>query len=167
MSLQVAPNIKNYITWFNDKKLKIEFSHEPKWDTLQYPPNATKEQIEDIDEKPYINLKDLWVKITYKDVVSYFFIPKGYRWNGANIPALAWYIIGTPDDPKFRLASMIHDWLCEHHDDARNDRYLSTIIFCSLCKVADVEDWQIFLAKHTVDNYQKVFGKDLKGDKWK
>ena len=166
MCLQVAPNIKKYITWFKDDKLKIEFSHEPKWATLQYPPNATKEQIEDIDEKPYINLKDLWVKITYKGLVSYFFIPRGYRWNGANIPGVAWYIIGTPDDPKFRLASMIHDWLCEHHEDARNDRYLSSLIFTSLLAVAGVEKYKQVIMFHSVDNFQKVFGKDLKGNRW-
>ncbi len=166
MGLQVAPNIKNYITWFSDERLKIEFNKKPHWDTLQYPPKATKEEIKDIDEKPYINLADLWVKITYKGIVSYFFIPKGYRWNGANIPRGCWYLIGNPDDPKFRLASMLHDWLCENHNDARNDRYLSTLILCSLCKVSGVQEWRISLMFHAVDNYQKVFGRDLKGDKW-
>jgi len=176
MCLQVAPNIKHFITWFEDELIKIEFSTKPKWDTLQYPPlpeNPTEEQIEkrkkaiaDIDKKPYINLRDLWVRITYKGLTTYFFIEKGYRWNGANIPAGCWYIIGTPDDPKFRLASMIHDWLCEHHEDARDDRYLSTLIFCSLCKVSGVKEWRIFLMFHSVDNFQKVFGRDLKGDKW-
>lgn len=176
MYLQVAPNIKNYITWFKDDRLKIEFSGEPKWDTLKYPPlleNPTKEQlkehndkIKDIDEKPYICLKDLWVRIAYEGVVSHFFIHKGYRWNGANIPRGCWYLIGNPDDPKFRLASMLHDWLCENHNDARNDRYLSTLILCSLCKVSGVQEWRISLMFHAVDNYQKVFGRDLKGDKW-
>jgi len=176
MCLQVALNVRKYIKWFENPQIKIEFNIEPKWDTLQYPPlveNATEEQlkahkkvVEDIDEKPYINRHDLWVKITYKGLVTYFFIEKGYRWNGANIPPGCWYLIGTPDDPKFRLASMLHDWLCEHHIDARNERYLSTLIFCSLCKVSGVKPWRIFLMFHAVDNYQKVAGSDLKGDKW-
>lgn len=166
----------NFITWFEDKRLKIEFNREPKTETLEYPPmpeNVTVEQfderkriIEDIDLKPYIVRHDLWIKITYNKKVSYIFIPKGYRWNGANIPSFAWVLIGTPDDPKFRLASMIHDWLCEHHEDARNDRYLCTLIFCSLCKVAGVTPWRVSLEFHAVDNFQKVAGRDLQGHKW-
>ena len=172
----VGPNKKNFITWFKNDKIKIEFDRSPKTETLDYPPmpdNATPEEIEernkiidDIDEKPYIVRHDLWVRITYKGKVSYIFIPRGYRWNGANIPGFAWFIIGTPDDPKFRLASMIHDWLCEHHEDARNDRYLSTLIFCSLCIVAGVGPVDIFLVFHSVDNFQKVAGRDLQGHKW-
>ena len=172
----ISPNVKKYITWFEDKKLKIEFNEKPRTTTLTYPPiaaDATPEQweehkkiVEDIDEKPYILKNNLWVKITYKGRTTFFFIEKGYRWNGANIPAFAWYIIGTPDDPKFRLASMIHDWLCEHHEDARNDRYLSTLIFCSLCSISGVPAWKLFLAFHSIDNFQKVAGKDLQGHKW-
>lgn len=163
----IIPNIKRWLCWYEDDRIKIEFSVKPERSTLDYPPNATDEQIADIDDKPYINKKDLWVKITYENIVSYFFINKGYRWNGANIPRGCWYLIGNPDDPKFWLASMIHDWLCEHHYDARDNRYLSTLILCSLCKVAKVKNWRISLMFHAVDNYQKVKGEDLEGEKWK
>ena len=166
MCMQVAPNVSNWLRWFEDEQVKIEFDKIPKTNTLDYMPWAKKEEIKEVDEKPYINRVGLWVKITYRNKVIYFYIPKGYRWNGANIPALVWLIIGNPDDPKFRLASMIHDWLCEYHKDCGDDRYLSTIIFCGLLKVANVPDWKIFLCKHNVDNFQKLFGKDLNGNKW-
>ena len=172
----IPPNIKNFITWYKDDKLTISFSSKPKISTLTYPPIsefASKDEIlehkkiiEDIDNKPYILRNSIWVKVVYKCNAIYFYINKNYRWNGANIPAFAWYIIGTPDDPKFRLSSMIHDWTCEHHADIENDRYLSTLMFCGLCRVAGVAEWRLSLAFHSIDNFQKLFGRDLNGKGW-
>lgn len=155
------------ITYYKDNKIKLEFNQEPKTITREVcNPLLTTEQKEEYIKKPYLLLKTVILKVTYKKQVSFIYIPKNYSWNGANIPKLAWVIIGSKDDPKFRIASMVHDWLCEHHEDSRNDRYLSTTILCSLCTVAGIERWRVFLVKHTVDNFQKIFGKDLKKNKW-
>lgn len=43
-------------------------------------------------------------------------IPKGYTWNGANIPRFLWRVVGSQYNPDFLQASLIHDWLCEHKD---------------------------------------------------
>lgn len=156
----------NWLLWYCDEDIAIFFDKEPKHNTIEYPPNATKEQIKDIDNKPYILEEDLYVKIQYKNNTSYLFIPKGYRWNGANIPVGVWALILNPDDPKIRLASCIHDFCCENHRDCRDDRYLSTMLLCSLCRVTGTPSYKVFLIFHSVDNYQKLFGKDQYGKKW-
>jgi hypothetical protein len=145
------------ITYYRDDKIKLEFSQEPQTITREIcNPLLTSEQREEYLKKPYLLLKSVILKVTYKKQVSFIYIPENYVWNGAN------YL----DEPEFRLASMVHDWLCEHHEDSRNDRYLSSLIFVCLLAVAGVEKFKQFLMFHSVDNFQKVFGKDLKGNRW-
>ena len=159
-------NIIEWLLWYYDKDITISFDKTPDYDTLEYPPNATDEQIKDIDNKPYILNQELWVKIQYKNETSYIFIPKGYRWNGGNIPAGTWLLIANPDDPKIRLATLIHDFVTENHIYCRDDRYLSTMLLCCLCRVAHLAEYKVFLMFHSVDNYQKIFGRDQYGKKW-
>ena len=87
----MSENVEQWVLWYADEDIAIFFDDIPDYDTLEYPPNATDEQIKDIDAKPYILSKNLRVKIQYKNETSYMFIPKGYRWNGGNIPAGTWY----------------------------------------------------------------------------
>jgi len=156
------------ITYYRDAKLKLEFSQAPQTITREVcNPLLTDEQREEYLKKPYLLRSSVILKVTYKKQVSYIYIPENYVWNGANVPKFAWMIVGSKDEPEFRIASMVHDWLCEHHEDSRNDRYLSSLIFTSLLAVAGVEKYKQFLMFHSVDNFQKVFGRDLKGKKWK
>lgn len=147
------------ITFYQDEEIRIDFTSKPICDFLDPcdPDIDNKERNERL-EKPYRNRYSLGVRITYKGKVFYFVIPKHYRWNGANVPKFAWSIIGSMDDPRFRTASMVHDILCEQHKFVAYDRKLSTLIFCSLLKVAHVPEWKIFLMYHSVDNYQKFCG---------
>lgn len=39
-------------------------------------------------------------------------IPKGYETDGASIPEFFWNKIGTPFNPKFILAAIVHDYHC-------------------------------------------------------
>lgn len=118
-------------------------------------------------KKPFIVLQDIKIFIEFKDKMYNFTIPKGYDWNGANVPPFLWLIIGQRTDPRFRLASCVHDYLCEHHAVIENNRYLSTLVFETLClhfgKFNAVKRWAMF---HGVDNFQKLFGRDLNKRKW-
>jgi len=114
-------------------------------------------------DKPFYVSEDLKVEIDYyvKKTETWkeyhFTIPKGYDWNGANVPPGFWLLIGQQKEPRFKVASCVHDYLCEHHDVIDNDRYLSTFIFESLCKECggfnSLKCWAMF---HSVDNYQKL-----------
>ena len=147
------------ITFYKDNEIRIDFTSKPICDFLDpCDPDISEEERKDRLKKPYQNRYSLGVRVTYNGKVFYFVIPKGYRWNGANVPRFAWSIIGSMDDPKFRTASCLHDRLCENHQFVAYDRKLSTKIFCSLLKVADVPNWKITLMYHAVDNFQKLCG---------
>lgn len=42
-----------------------------------------------------------------------FSIPKGYTWNGADIPRFLWRLIGSRTSNEFLIASMLHDYILE------------------------------------------------------
>lgn len=117
--------------------------------------------------KPFFVCGDLKVKIEYDNESYSFTIEKDYDWNGANVPSFAWLIIGQQKEPRFKLASCIHDYLCEHHEVIGNNRYLSTLVFETLCehfgRFNAFKRWAMF---HSVDNWQKAFGKDLNKKRW-
>ncbi len=57
--------------------------------------------------------------------------------------------------------------MCEHHDVVGNDRYLSTLVFDTLCEYfGRFNALKRWIMKHSVDNFQKVFGRDLNNKRW-
>lgn len=125
------------------------------------------EALERALNKPFYLLEDLKVHVEYEGKEYDFVIPKDYDWNGANVPPFAWLIIGQQKEPRFKLASCVHDYMCEHHEVVGNDRYLSTLIFETLCEYFGrfnaFKRWAMF---HSVDNWQKIAGKDLNKKRW-
>lgn len=157
-------SVSNYITYFKNSELEIVFSKNPHVE-FRYPcPTDTKEQKKDKLEKPFINIESIMVQIIYTpkkgetSSVFMFEIPADYTWDGASIPRICWRLIGPKTDPRFLIASMVHDILCENHDYVNNNRYLSTIILESLCKTGETVAWRRWIIKHTVDNFQKIQG---------
>ena len=110
-------------------------------------------------DKPFYVTENINIIVEYKGRNYYFTIPKGYDWNGANVPPFAWVIIGQQKEPRFKLASCVHDFLCENKEVIDYNRYLSTLIFETLCeyfgRFNDVKRWAMF---HSVDNFQKFKG---------
>lgn len=110
-------------------------------------------------KKPFIVMHDLGIKIKFEGEEYSFVIPCFYDWNGANVPACAWLFIGQRTDPRFKLASCVHDYMCEHKYCVRNNRYLSSLVFETLCEYFGrfnaVKRWAMF---HSVDNFQKFQG---------
>ncbi|MGN1153753.1 MAG: DUF1353 domain-containing protein [Candidatus Gastranaerophilaceae bacterium] len=113
--------------------------------------------------KPFYITDDINIVVEYEDRKYYFTIEKGYDWNGANVPAFAWVIIGQQKEPRFKLASCVHDYMRDHKEVVDYNRYLSTLIFETLCeyfgRFNDVKRWAMF---HSVDNFQK-FKRWMKG----
>lgn len=95
-----------------------------------------KQLIEDIKKKPFVVRRNLHVCIVDLDKKKEyeFVIPRGYTHDGATIPSFAWVLIGQKTEPRFKLASCIHDYLCEHHYLIDSDRRLSTNVFIALCE---------------------------------
>ena len=131
-------------------------------------PQKAPEEIKDINKKPYLLLYGIDVLVEYEGQKYEFSIETHYRWNGANIPFGLWNIIGSPSDNRYRIPSMVHDKLCENHDFVNHNRYLSSLIFERLLKVAGVNKIKRKVMFIAVDNYQKLFcgwNKKIKEDK--
>lgn len=62
---------------------------------------------------PYKIDTNLRVFIWTQDRRYEIIIHEGYRWNGADIPALLWAIIGSKDDIRFKVGSLVHDFMLE------------------------------------------------------
>ena len=148
------------ICWYEDEELKIEFSKFPNLRIRYVMPLSSKEEISDINKKPFINLSELTVCLTNKvqQTVFEFLVPENYTWDGATIPRIFWRLIGSRTDNRFLIPSLIHDVLCENHDYVDNDRYFSTTVFERLLYVSKVNPLSRWVLKHSVDNFQKFCG---------
>lgn len=146
------------IEWYSDDILEIEFDKIPCVGIRYALPTMTEAEKKSIAKYPFVNKKDLKVKITYYTDVCEFIIPKDYCYDGASIPRMFWRIIGAKTDNSFLVAALIHDWMCEHHEVVDNNRYLSTLIFNALLEVGGVSSFRRWLMKHSVDNFQKFCG---------
>lgn len=91
--------------------------------------------IEQIKAKPFYLKRNLHVQVEQGELKYEFTIPHGYCHDGASIPAIAWWLIGQKTEPRLKLASCVHDWMCEHHHVVGSNRKLSTDIFITLCEV--------------------------------
>ena len=148
------------IVWYSDDELEIVFNKTPDLDIRFIMPCMTKAEINEINKKPFICEKDLFVTLKDKvqQVTYEFLIPKGYTWDGATIPRIFWRLIGSKSDNRFLVPSLIHDVLCENHDYIDDNRYFSTIVFERLLYVSKVNAFSRWMIKHSVDNFQKFCG---------
>ena len=121
--------------------------------------NLDDDELKKALKKPFVVIADLSIIVEFRGKTHNFTIPKGYDWNGANVPPSAWVIIGQQKEPRFKLASCVHDYLCENKSVIDSNRYLSTLIFEALCEYFGrfnaFKRWAMF---HSVDNWQKLCG---------
>lgn len=141
------------------KTLKIYFDKENPQDFIKDKSlvGLSDDELKAALKKPFIITCDIKIDIEYEDKNYSFVIEKGYDWNGANVPSFAWVLIGQQKEPRFKLASCVHDYICEHKEVIDYNRYLSTLIFEALCEYFGrfnaFKRWAMF---HSVDNFQKL-----------
>ena len=145
------------VIWYEGDECQIKFNKIPRTTELFPCPSNSDEVNKKIVKKPFLNLMELKVAlIDYDKEKKYTFtIPKDYTWDGASIPCVFWRIIGAKTDPRFQIASMIHDVLCENHNYVDNDRYFADRVFERLLFVAGVPAFKRWMMFHSVDNFQK------------
>lgn len=146
--------------WFSDKKAGIFFDDIPHIGIRYSFPSMTKEERKSIEKYPFINKKNLYVRLEdyEKNKVYSFEIPKGYCFDGASVPKIFWRVIGSNTDNRFLVAALIHDVLCEHHSYVNNDRQFSTSVFNALLEASNVNPFKRFLMKNSVNFYQRFCG---------
>lgn len=142
------------IRWYEDNSLGIYFSNTPDVG-FNYPENRN-----DKCKKPFVLKNEIEVTLWdfNKFKVYEFVIPKEYCWDGATIPRIFWRLIGAKTDPRFLIASLIHDVLCENHDYVNCDRYFADKVFERLLFKAGVNAFTRWMMFHSVDNFQKFCG---------
>lgn len=144
--------------YYSNNRVCIFFSENPQISIRYYIPSMTEEERKSIERYPFINKKNLQVRLVdYKKDKTYNFeIPKGYCYDGASIPRLFWRIIGSNTDNRFLIPALIHDILCENHSFIDNDRKFSTEVFNALLEASEVNAFKRFLMKNSVDCFQKT-----------
>ena len=152
--------MERYLEWYKDDEIGIFFDKMPNVTIRYITPWVTEEEIKEINKKPFINLEELKVQlINYTECETYnFTIPANYTWDGASIPRVFWRLIGSKTDNRFLIPSLIHDVLCENHNYIENDRYFSTCVFERLLYTSNVNGFNRWMIKHSVDNFQKFCG---------
>lgn len=115
-------------------------------------------------DKPFKLLNDVSLRVNTDE---YFFgvtIPRGYTWNGADIPAPCWWF-GSSKDNEFLIPSLVHDYLLEYKTDIferysflfetpEEYRRITSLVFRELCKQAGISTLKANIAGFCVDIYQ-------------
>lgn len=60
------------------------------------------------------------LSVVYKDSagnIKAVLVPEGYLTDGASIPRILWEEVGSPFDPRFMTAAIVHDWHCNIRDN--------------------------------------------------
>lgn len=145
------------IVWCIKPELQITSDIEPKTAVLKPLPSDSTEQKDDKKKYPFLNKKDVIFTVNYLGAEFIIDIPKGYRWNGANIPRCFWWLIGSMGESEFLNASMVHDRLTERKCLVAYDRQLSSIIFRELLIASGVSKCKANIMYKAVDFWQKHF----------
>lgn len=152
---------EEFLVWQDDDKCRVGFSELPIVTNKEINVCAMNpEEVKDAEEKPlYLSNTVKVLLIDKKKSKTYVFkIKAGYDYDGASIARLLWRLIGSKECINFKIASLIHDVLCENKHYINNDRYFSTIVFERCLYVGNVEAWRRWSMKHSVDNWQKFQG---------
>lgn len=158
---KVNINGKEYIEWYQDEIFGIFFSDIPDVENKIINKKVmSKQEIKKAKKKPLYCKNDVDVLlIDYKKEKEYkFTIEKGYDYDGATIHKSFWKFIGSKEDIRFKIASLIHDILCENHIYVENDRYFADKIFERCLYVGDTCSFVRWIMFHCVDNFQKLAG---------
>jgi hypothetical protein len=150
----------NYIKWFDDDELSIEFSENPHVCIRYILPSTSDMEKVSIKRFPFINKRMLNVRLydKEKEQIYDFTIPKSYCFDGASIPRFFYRVIGANTDNKFLIAALVHDVLCENHSYVNNDRAFSSKVFNALLEVSEVNPFKRWLMKNSVDIFQRTQG---------
>lgn len=153
--------------WYKDKNLAIFFDRTPDVRIRYVFPSMSEFQKRSIKKYPFLNNADLRVRLEdRKKKKEYCFtIPKYYTWDGMSIPWGLYNLIASKTDNRGLVASLLHDYLCEHKGVIDNSRSLSTNVFNACLKEGGINPIKRCLMKNSVACFQTLFcgwGKDNK-----
>jgi len=77
-------------------------------------------------------------------------VPKFFQYDGASIPPAAYQIVGTPFNPRFMKAAVVHDWLYYTQQFSRD---VADGIFYDLLIDAGVPKLKAIVMRESVQNF--------------
>ncbi|MCF2858352.1 DUF1353 domain-containing protein [Pseudoalteromonas sp. SMS1] len=77
-------------------------------------------------------------------------VPKYFQYDGASIPAVAYYLVGTPFNPRYMKAALVHDWLYHTHEIHRASA--DKLFYQMLCD-AGVGNTKAVMMKFAVEKF--------------
>lgn len=144
---------------------------------LSETPDIRIRVINDDDPKPIKDNKIKYpfelfntIKVTIKTTKRKFSfdIPKGYTYNGADIPKVFWRIIGSKTDNTFLLSALLHDYLLDFKAFIINKcikepitieeyRRLTSLVFREKLKLQGVNTIKANIMAGAVQIFQSLF----------
>lgn len=165
--------------WNKEKVLYIQFDNEPETRDRRVYEKDKKITVTDKkgnvisleqDKRLYPFKIDNTVKCTiqtnYRTIE--FTIPADYRWNGADIPKILWFFVGSQYNPEFKIPSMIHDYMLEFKEDIYNEllditvpeyRRLTSLAFRQALKDEGVRTVKSNIMAGVVQGFQATFNR--------
>lgn len=152
--------IKNevvFYNWYEDKDCIIAFSDIPKISNKQIHNKVlTKEEIKKAKKRPLYLENDITVllidKVKSKEYI--FTVKKYFDYDGASVWRIFWRLIGSKEDIRFKIASLVHDVICTNKNYVEYDRRFSSIVFERLLRVADTDKISRLIMFLAVEVYQ-------------
>ena len=164
-----------------EKVLAVTFDKEPEYHDRH--PKAGDEKIIVEDKKgnkitlaehkklyPYKLDNDVECKIQTNVRTFSVEILKDYVWNGADIPSILWFFVGSKDSPEFKVPSLVHDFLLEFkssiyilmlHGEISVAEYrrLTSLIFRDLLKTYGTKTVKSNIMSGAVQIFQATFNR--------
>ena len=149
------------------RKIEVNFNKLPVVKIRVIDKNDPDFVIKSKKKYPFVLMNTIKVEIIEKKKNTYFEfeIPKGYIWNGADIPKWL-FVFGQSKDNNYLLASMVHDFMLEHKTfiykyvlkkSMTVDEYrkLTSLIFREILKEEKTNVIKANFMAFAVDFYQK------------
>lgn len=120
---------------------------------------------------PYKTKSQIIVTVATDRRYFSFKIPKGYKWNGADIPRFLWSLVGiNKDSQEVKIASMIHDFILEFkqymftnilEDKLTINDYLklTSEIFEETCITYGISPFKANIMANCISLYQKTLNR--------
>lgn len=147
------------IEWYKSEKLSIFFNETPHVCVRYVLPSSTSDEVKSIKKYPFICKTNLSVALfDHVKHKSYkFTIPKGFCWNGSDVPRFFWRIIGSKSEPQYLVASCLHDFILDKENKKliNYDRRLSTEVFKGCLLEAGVGKVKASIMAEAVDLFQR------------
>ena len=118
-------------------------------------PLIDEEELEDILKRPYMCRVSVNFFVKYLGKTHQIFIEKGFKYDGATIPFGFRWLIGGKGNPKFLVASCVHDKMCKCPWLVGYNRYLSSLIFKELLIACGCGKIKANIMFGAVDTFQK------------